>query len=85
MNKETTPPLPTPEGFWKEHRALGMYPYQILEAWGRQVVYYTLQQAADNAGVEIDSYDELDDHPIYTVDKQSILSLEEQIIKDLGL
>ena len=47
-----------------------------MKTYAKEVVKYTLDQAAENAEVEYT------DGP---VDKQSILSLESQIIKDLNL
>jgi dTDP-D-glucose 4,6-dehydratase len=71
----------------------------ILEYRDKEVVKYTLEQAAEKANLHGEGvhrsitdcqdsvYVEDRNGPdfIYTVNKESILSLEEQIIKDLGI
>lgn len=98
MDKKATTPLPTPEEFLRKTMKLEGDKGELridqlsymLGKYTKQVVHYALQQAAENAklshkteetktylGRAVNSWSE--------VDKQSILSLEEQIIKNLGL
>ncbi len=86
--------LPTPDGLNKFLSSFPKYGVFLAENWkkeilkqakvyAKEVVKHTLQEAANNAATSNKSKFKGDINPI--VDEQSILSLEDKIIKDLKL
>jgi hypothetical protein len=66
------------------HRKCYVVDMEEFDRYIKEVIKYTLEQAAEN-GMTERIVNEQEDEYQEVVDKESILSLEEKIIKNLGL